>query len=209
MRLTSVARAKGELSLVLPFVRAALMLSAVMVGVAQSAEPPANTPPARSPASKAEYRIGAGDTLGVYVFEDKVTQTCLVRPDGRITIPLAGDLVAEGRTPTELGAEISNALAKYQQASVTVSVTTINSYRVFMLGQVNEQGMLESQVPMRLLQAVSRARGLNPFASKKIVVMRDGARGREQIVIDYEKLLNGKAPESDIWLMSGDVVVVQ
>jgi polysaccharide export outer membrane protein len=209
MRLTSVARAKGALRLALPSLCFASALVVLGMGVVFSADAPPDNPPAAVTNAKAEYRIGSGDTLNVYVFEDNKDYTCLVRPDGRITIPLAGDLIAEGKTPTELAAAITAALAKFQQATVTVSVTTINSYRVFMLGQLNEQGMIPSQVPMRLLQAVSMARGLTPFATKKIVVMRDGVRGREQIVIDYEKVLNGKAPEGDIWLMSGDVVVAQ
>lgn len=209
MRLTSVARAKGALRLALPSSAVASALMVLGMGVVFAADAPPDSPPAAVTKAKAEYRIGSGDTLGVYIFEDKITHTCLVRPDGRITIPLAGDLIAEGTTPGELANAITAALAKFQQATVTVSVTTINSYRIFMLGQVNEQGMIPSQVPMRLLQAVSMARGLTPFASKKIVVMRDGVRGREQIVIDYEKVLNGKAPEGDIWLLSGDVVVAQ
>jgi polysaccharide export outer membrane protein len=191
-----------------PILRALLVslaaLSAAALGSAADDSAPAGS-------GKPEYRIGAGDTLSVFIREeDRATYSCLVRPDGRITIPLAGEVMAEGRSPRELVAAIVEALKTYHnEPTVTVAVTEIQSYRLFMLGQLNAQGVITSQVPMRLLQALAQAGGFNAFATRKILVMRDGARGREQIQVDYDRIISGKAPEADIVLQSGDVVVVQ
>lgn len=159
---------------------------------------------------KPEYKLGAGDELRIFVYETKEDHTVLVRPDGRISIPLVGDIAAEGRSARELADQVRAALEPYQQpATVTVSVQAIHSYRIYMLGQLGAQGMIESQIPMRLLQALAHAGGLTTFATKNILVLREGPKGQERIQIDYEKILSGKSPEMDIWLKSGDVVVSQ
>ena len=92
---------------------------------------------------------------------------------------------------------------------VTVAVRNIRSYRLFMLGRVGTQSMIESPTPLRLLQALAVAGGLNEFASKKIVVLRDTSEGQKRIEIDYGDILKGKSPEQNIMLLSGDIVVAE
>jgi polysaccharide export outer membrane protein len=163
------------------------------------------------PPAKPEYRIGAGDNLIVYVADLEKEYPCLVRPDGRITIPLAGEVIAEGVTPTALSRSIAQAISKVQaDPTVDVAVTAINSYRVFMLGEVRTQGSYASQVPLYLLQAIAQAGGFTEFAKKKVsVVRRKPTGGREEIQIPLDEVLAGKSPEGDLELINGDVVVVR
>ncbi len=157
------------------------------------------------------YRIGVGDRLDVFVFEDNQRTECVVRPDGRITMPLAGDIEAEGVTPTDLAAKIKKALEPFQKdPTVTVSVREINSYRVYLLGNVRNQQMVASISPLRLLQAIAMAGGLNDFANKNIIILRErkGAPSL-RIPVNYTKIVKGEALDLNIWLESGDVVVAE
>lgn len=161
-----------------------------------------------SPVPGYEYRIGVNDLLTVFIYQESRGEDCLVRPDGKITLPLAGDIKAAGLTPTELSDVIAKAIAPwYKEPIVNVAVREIHSYRVFVLGRVGTQSMLESPAPLRLLQALAMAGGLTDFASKEILVIREGSKGPDRIKADYDKILSGKAPEMNIELQSGDTVV--
>ncbi|MCU0230743.1 MAG: polysaccharide export protein [Acidobacteria bacterium] len=163
--------------------------------------------PAPPTPARAEYRIGFGDELSIYVFGEEREHEVVVRPDGRITLPLVGDIEAEGMPPTLLAKSIASKLEPFQKDPVvTVAVRQIRSYRLFMLGKVGTQGMIESPTPLRLLQAVAMAGGLNEFSNEKLVVLRDTSEGQKRIPIDYGAILKGKAPDQNILLMSGDVV---
>jgi polysaccharide export outer membrane protein len=134
-----------------------------------------------------------------------------VRPDGRITMALVGDVVAEGLTPPELAARIRKALEPFQkEPTVTVAVQKINSYRVYVLGAVNSQGMIQSSTPLRLLQALAVAGGLNEFAKKTVVVLRD-RKGEPplRMTMNYNKIVSGDQPEMNIRLEPGDMVVAE
>ncbi len=161
--------------------------------------------------SRPLYRIGIGDRLDIYVFEDNSRTECVVRPDGRITMPLAGEIDAEGATPPELTARIKKALEPFQKdPTVTVSVRDINSYRVYVLGNVHTQGELTSSTPLRLLQAIAKAGGMNEFGGKAVRVIRERKNAPALIIpINYAKLLKGEATDLNIWLETGDVVVAE
>ena len=182
---------------------AALAVVAAM-GAALAAEPAA---PAKAGGDvRPAFKIGVGDRLEVFVFGEATPTECLVRPDGRITRPLAGDVQADGATPTELAARIKSALEPFQKdPTITVAVREINSYRVYMLGNVRTQMAVVSTAPLRLLQALAVAGGLNEFADKDVAVLRGGQR----IVVSYSKIIRGETPEANIWLETGDVVVAQ
>lgn len=157
------------------------------------------------------FRIGVGDELDIFIFEDNSRHEVVVRPDGRITIPLAGDIEAEGQTPTDLAARIRKALEPYQKnPTVTVSVRAINSYRIYVLGNVRTQTMVQSTSPLRVLQAIAMAGGLNEFANKNVVVIRErrGAAA-QRIPVNYGKIIKGEALDLNIWLEAGDVVVAE
>ena len=174
--------------------------------------------PAREPApptggsdSRPLYQIGIGDKLDVFIFEDGSHTTCVVRPDGRITLALVGDIEAEGVTPPELAARIRKALEPFQKdPTVTVAVEEINSYRVYVLGAVNTQQAIQSSVPLRLLQALAVAGGLNEFAKKTIVVMRERKGAPPlRMTMNYNKIVSGDQPEMNIRLEAGDMVVAE
>ena len=154
------------------------------------------------------YRVGVGDKLAVFNYVDGTREDVIVRPDGMITLPLVGDVSAVGQTPRELAKSVAEALSPYQEkTTITVSVQEIHSYKVYLLGNVGQQQQIESNAPLRLLQALSIAGGLNEFANRKILVLRDQAGQQKRIHLDYGKIIKGKAPEQNIWLRSGDMVV--
>lgn len=189
-----------------PLLLALVALAAPAAALAQSAAAPGGpAAPAR-----AEYKIGFGDELSIFVFGEEREHEVVVRPDGRITLPLVGDIEAEGMPPTLLAKSIAKKLEPFQKEPVvTVAVREIRSYRLFMLGRVGTQGMIESPTPLRLLQALAMAGGLNDFANKKVLVMRDSLEGPKRFQIDYDDIIKGKAPEQNIMLMSGDIVVAE
>jgi polysaccharide export outer membrane protein len=182
--------------------------TAALPAAAQNAATPA---PASSTApARAEYRIGIGDELSIFIFGEEREHEVVVRPDGRITLPLVGDIDAEGMPPTLLAKSITKKLEPFQKEPVvTVAVRAINSYRLYILGRVGTQGEITSPTPLRLLQALAMAGGLNEFAAKRVVVMRETSEGPKRIAIDYDDIIKGKTPEQNIMLMSGDIVVAE
>lgn len=188
------------------------LLILVVLATASAAFGQQTAPAASSPAATArpEYRIGYGDALSIFIFGEDREHEVVVRPDGRITLPLVGDIDAEGMPPTLLAKSIAKKLEPFQKEPVvTVAVREIRSYRLFMLGRVGTQGMIESPTPLRLLQALAMAGGLNEFASKKVAVLRDTSEGQKRIELDYGDIIKGKSPEQNIPLFSGDVVVAE
>jgi polysaccharide export outer membrane protein len=186
-----------------------LALALVAAPLAALAQQPAAASAPTAPA-RAEYKIGFGDELSIFVFGEEREHEVVVRPDGRITLPLVGDIEAEGMPPTLLAKSIAKKLEPFQKEPVvTVAVRGIRSYRLFLLGRVGSQGMIESPTPLRLLQALAMAGGLNDFANKKILVMRETTEGPKRFGIDYDDIIKGKAPEQNIVLMSGDIVVAE
>jgi polysaccharide export outer membrane protein len=184
-------------------------LALVAAPLAALAQQPAASSAPTAPA-RAEYKIGFGDELSIFVFGEEREHEVVVRPDGRITLPLVGDIEAEGMPPTLLAKSIAKKLEPFQKEPVvTVAVRGIRSYRLFLLGRVGTQGMIESPTPLRLLQALAMAGGLNDFANKKILVMRETTEGPKRFGIDYDDIIKGKAPEQNIVLMSGDIVVAE
>ncbi len=162
--------------------------------------------------SAPSFEIGIGDVLAVFNRDAAAEQECLVRPDGRITLQLAGELVAAGRTPAELSAAIQEALAPFfTDPKVSVAVREIHSYRIYVLGEVNAQGSHESVVPLRLLQALSIAGGFNEFANKKVVILRQVGDEQRRIEFDTTPFFKGRAGAGmeDPWLLSGDVVIAK
>jgi polysaccharide export outer membrane protein len=157
------------------------------------------------------YHVGLGDRLDVFFLEENTHTECLVRPDGRITLPLVGDVDAEGQTPPELAARIRKAMEPFaKEPTVTVTVREINSYRVYVLGNVRNQMMVQSTTPLRVLQALAIAGGLNEFADKNLVVIRERKSGPPlRIAVNYNRIIKGEQPDMDVRLEAGDVLVAQ
>jgi polysaccharide export outer membrane protein len=161
------------------------------------------------------YRIGREDVLDVAVWRDAdLSRTLPVRPDGFISMPMVGDVQAEGRTPHELAEELTKKLQPYVQApKVTVIVREVNSTRVFVTGEVANPGVYPLRGRISILQAIALAGGFTDFADTDgIVVIRTGADGKH-IPVRYTELLREQGQDKDarfepLILRPGDTVVV-
>lgn len=175
------------------------------------------------PAAAQQYRIQPGDRLSVTVLEDPALGgQVLVRPDGRISIPLAGTLLAEGRTPEDLQGAIRNALSSdfVQPPTVTVAVTAVaggadesvqplDLIRFYVIGQVGAPGPVDAERPINVLQALAIAGGPNPFAATDRIQVRRSVGGREEVILfDYDLVEDGAVPTGPVLLAEGDVIVV-
>jgi polysaccharide export outer membrane protein len=178
----------------------------------QKPEPKPNSGNSTVPATtESEYKIGAQDVLQIDVWkEPEITRTIPVRPDGKISLPLLNDVQAAGLTALQLAAVIREGLAKYlQYPQVTVTVTTINSRRVFITGEVSRTGALSLLPNMTVLQALSAAGGFTPFARMKDIYILRVENGRQvKYPFHYKDVVKGKRPEENIVLQPNDVIVV-
>jgi polysaccharide export outer membrane protein len=162
-------------------------------------------------ASDPEYRIGALDVLRIDVWKEaEISRVAPVRPDGKISLPLLNDVQAAGLTTTQLAGVISAGLKDYiTNPQVTVSVSEINSRRVYITGEVTRAGAQLLLPNMTVLQALSSAGGFTQFARLKniyVLRMEDGKSVRHPF--NYKEVVAGKKPEQDIQLQPGDVIVV-
>jgi polysaccharide export outer membrane protein len=157
------------------------------------------------------YRIGAEDMLEISVWkEDALKKEVLVRPDGGISFPLAGDLIAAGRTTEEVRADLAARLEKYiPDPVVSVSILKAANYKVYVIGRVNKPGDYATGRPIDVLQALSMAGGLTPFAADNdIHVLRKHDGSELSIPFNYTDIRHGVHLDQNIILKSGDVVVV-
>jgi polysaccharide export outer membrane protein len=157
------------------------------------------------------YRVGAEDVLEISVWrEDALKKEVLVRPDGGMSYPLIGDVQAAGKTVHEIRQEVTKRLERYiPDPAVSVAILKVGSQRVYVIGRVNKPGEYPIGRYVDVLQALSMAGGLTPFAdSNDIRVMR--REGDRQIVLPFEygRVVRGQKLEQNIRLRGGDVVVV-
>jgi len=157
-----------------------------------------------------EYRIGPEDVLHISVWkEEDLDRKVLVRPDGGISFPLAGDIQVSGRTPLEVQDEIRSRLQRYvPDAEVTVSVDKISGYTVFVLGEVEAPGQFTLGRYVDVVQALTLAGGFTPYASSRNIQVLRRQDGREVTYeFDVRELSRGRSMEQNIILQSGDVVL--
>jgi polysaccharide export outer membrane protein len=174
-------------------------------GAARSTTSAADTTPVMT-----EYRLGAGDKLRIEVYKDtQLSQSVQIRPDGKITLPLVGDLEATDRTPLELRDEITRSLKEFiTNPVVTVIVIEALSSQVFVMGEVAKSGPVQLNGPTTILQALAMAGGPNEFANKKdIRVLRQTATGIQTIKFNYRDAISGDV--RPIYLRAGDTVIVR
>lgn len=159
-----------------------------------------------------DYLIGAEDVLEISVWrEPELQREVLVRPDGGISFPLAGDIEAAGRTPEDLQREIAKRIRRYiPDAVVTVSVKKILGYSVFVIGKVNKPGQFTLGRYVDVIQALTLAGGLTAFASEGgIKILRRSESGEETVFrFDYGQVKKGRKLGQNIVLLNGDTVVV-
>ena len=153
------------------------------------------------------YKVGPADVLMVRVWnEDKFTGPVVVQQNGKITMPLIGDLDASGFTPREIEATITKALGKeLKKPSVTVTVQSVESRKYYLVGQVNRPGEFLLDRPTTILEALNKAGGLQDFANKKKIYV---LRGDKKIPFNYKEVINGKNMGQNIQLESGDHIFV-
>ncbi len=161
--------------------------------------------------SEDEYKIGAQDVLRVDVWkETELTRTVPVRPDGKISLPLLNDVQAAGLTPSQLAAVLTEGLKKFINApQVTVTVSEINSRRVYVTGEVAHAGAFPLLPNMTVLQALSSSGGFSQFArTKNIYVLRNEDGKSVKHPFNYKEVVAGHNPEQNILLLPGDTIVV-
>ena len=159
----------------------------------------------------ADYQLHAGDSITVSVWKElDLQRKVMIRPDGRFSFPLAGELQAAGRTPDEVRIEIENQLKKFiPEAVVTVIVEDFAGNRAYVIGQVNKPGMFVMNPSLTVLQALSLAGGSTPFAKlDDISIIRGSGAAQKMVPFRYSQVVEGKSLQQNITLESGDVVVV-
>jgi polysaccharide export outer membrane protein len=158
-----------------------------------------------------DYLLQPGDQIEVSVWgEEELQRTVLVRPDGRFSFPLVGEVNAAGRTTVDIQAEMTEKLLTYiPEAVVTASVTGIEGNRIYVIGQVNAPGSFVMNPQLSVMQALSLARGATPFAALDNILIIRG-RGSDQRVFPfaYSDISRGRNLAQNIQLESGDVVIV-
>jgi polysaccharide export outer membrane protein len=158
-----------------------------------------------------EYRIAPADVVSVSVWRNPELSTEVpVLPDGHISVPLVGRVLADGLSTEELEDLISQEMGEYVTApDVTVSVRQVNSKRVSVVGGVPRNGPVSLGVNTRVLDALSMAGGFSSFADRKRVkVIRGTPEGEQEFQFNYDAYVKGKAPGTNIRLHPGDIVVV-
>ncbi len=157
------------------------------------------------------YLIGAEDMLSISVWkEPEITRTVPVRPDGKISLPLINDIQAVGLTPLQLATRITEELKKYlTEPQVTVIVTSINSRRIYIMGEVSRPGTFQLLPDMTILQALSGAGGFTQFANMKGIYLLRNENGKQvKYPFNYKEVVKGQRPEQNLVLKPGDTIIV-
>jgi polysaccharide biosynthesis/export protein len=158
------------------------------------------------------YAIGIGDVLEISVWKNpELSVTTPVRPDGRISVPLLGDVQAAGMTPLALRQTLTDGFKEYVTApGVSVVIKEIHSRRVFVTGEVQTPGAYDLQPRTKLMQVIALAGGLTPYARGRVIVLRDSRDGKadRRYEIEISSITSGKRPADNIVLLPGDTLFV-
>jgi polysaccharide export outer membrane protein len=175
---------------------------------APQAPPPNPISESGAPVDPASYVIGPEDILSVRVWrEPDFTGQHTVRPDGKITLPLVGDMQASGLTPERLASQTKQALSEYlNDPQVDVTIAQVNSKKYYVSGEINRPGQYPLVVPTKVFDALNNAGGFRDFANKKDIVI---VRGDQRIKFNYNEVVNGKKLDQNILLQNGDTILVK
>ncbi len=180
-----------------------------VVADAEAAKPAA-APQAMPGVDDRTFVIGAEDQIHVDVWGDpRIGGPVLVRPDGKISLTLLGDVQAAGRTPAELATDITESLRQkdvLRRPQVTVKVLTVNSKKYSINGEVMKTGAFPLVVPTRVMDALVNAGGFKDFANKKDIVI---LRGQERLKFNWNDVVKGKKTEQNVYLQHGDIIIVK
>jgi polysaccharide export outer membrane protein len=172
---------------------------------------PASAQQAAAAVAAPDYTLSAGDQLDVAVWkEPDISKTVIVRPDGKFSYPLVGEVVAAGKTCTAIQNDITGRLKKYiPDPVVTATVTGLDGNKVYVIGQVNKPGAFVMNPRLNILQALTMAGGMTAFAaSNDIIVLRGNGAAQQRIAFHYGDVSKGRNLNQNVMLESGDVVVV-
>jgi polysaccharide export outer membrane protein len=184
------------------FVWSGALLGATLAGCVRS-----QTVPPAEPAG-AEYRLGREDVVEVSVWKDPaLSATVPVRPDGRISVPLLGDVRADGRTASELRKEIAGRLRPMvKDPVVAIIAREVNAPKLYIVGEVARPGVYPMRTPLTVVQAVARAGGFTEFADRGgITFIRPNGTGERRFRVRYADAVAGRNPTV---LAAGDTIVV-
>ena len=173
--------------------------------------PAQQTPVTSMAANDDTYVIGPEDVLNVNVWKEaEVSGSVPVRPDGKISLPLLNDIQAAGSTPMQLTNQITEKLKKFlTDPHVTVTVTAVNSRRVYIIGEVARPGAFPLQPNMTVLQALTSAGGPSPYAkTTKIYMLRTENGVQTKVAFNYKEVVKGRSTEQNVTLKPGDTIVV-
>ena len=160
---------------------------------------------------KTAYTIGPEDVLAISVWKDEaLTREVVVRPDGKISFPLIGDVNVQGRSVEDVRAEIQNRINEFVPGSpVSVMAIQIKSPKIYIVGKVGRPGMYIMFERMTVMQALALAGGFTPFSSTGDILILRLADGKQQtMTFDYDAVAKGKHLEQNILLQKGDTIVV-
>lgn len=166
---------------------------------------------ATAPAVDVGYRLGAEDIMLISVWKDEqLTKEVVVRPDGMVSFPLVGDVQVEDRTVEEIRVELVKRLNKYiPNPNVSVAVMKVLSYKIYVIGRVNKPGEYLIGHYTDVLQALSLAGGVTPFAAENDIKIIRRVKGQQQVFpFRYSDVRKGQDLEKNILLQRGDVVMV-
>lgn len=191
----------------------AVSVSMPSVAGAQAAQPAGNASPQSATAvtPPSDYLIGAEDVLGIVFWrEPDLSGDVTVRPDGRITIPVIGEIQAAGKRPQQLQSDVSTAASKYiTGVNVVVVVRAINSRKVFVTGRVTSPGTFPLTGSLTVMQAIALAGGLTEFADAKgITILRTEKGVSRTLKFNYQDIARGRSLDQNVQLQPGDTVVV-
>lgn len=189
---------------------AILWIALFAVSLSPAQDPAPAEAAAADPAPVPSYQVGIEDVLNVVVWgEDDVSMLVTVRPDGMITLPLIDDIQVLGLTTAEIRDVITARLsATIINPTVTVILAEYNSFRVFILGEVMDQGVLTFGQPTRFLQALAAAGGITEYSKKDAVILRSVNGSDWRMPVDLKKLLSGSSAAQDPYLQPNDTIIV-
>jgi polysaccharide biosynthesis/export protein len=194
----------------------AVIVAVSLTSVISHAQAPAQSDRARAAAPAAalptDYVIGVEDVLSVVFWREKdMSAEVVVRPDGKISLPMLNDVAAAGLTPEALAAVVSKAGEKFvRDAGATVIVKEIRSRKIYVIGEVTKPGTIQLGSQMTVLQALGEAGGFVEGADKGDVVIVRTEGGKEQrFKFNYNDVVKGKNVEQNIRLLPGDTIIVR
>lgn len=170
-----------------------------------------SSPPATGTETKEEYLIGLGDQLQIMVWkEPDLTQTMSVRIDGRISLPLVGDVQAAGKTIRDLKKTLEEKYsAVIAEPAVSVMLTQSKSWRYYIIGQIRQPGEFPIDFPITVLQAIAKSGGFLEWAkTDKISIVRRGGSRETIVSFNYEALVNGQNLEQNALVKPGDTIII-